>query len=145
KIKLFSIISHDFRTPLADIQQYLEMMVSIDVKESDKKIIEKKLLEVTRHTQELLNNILQWSKNQMEGLKTNLNSINLEEEILPTIEHMKLIASKKEIRLEAYVGSDLYIVADADMLNLILRNILYNAIKFSPMQEVIKFTAKQKN
>ncbi|RRN77413.1 ATP-binding protein, partial [Pseudoxanthomonas sp. SGD-10] len=50
-----------------------------------------------------------------------------------------------EIRLEAYVGSDLYIVADADMLNLILRNILYNAIKFSPMQEVIKFTAKQKN
>ncbi len=143
KIKLFSIISHDFRTPLADVQQYLEMMTSIELNEQEKKIIENKLLDITRNAQELLTNLLLWSKNQMEGLNIDLRPINLKKEVLHTIEHMHLIASKKEIKLEVNIACNISIVADPDMLNLVLRNLLYNAIKFSPISGLVLFIAQE--
>ncbi len=142
KDKLFSIISHDLRTPLANVHQYLEMMSSVDLDKKEKKIIENKLLDITRNTQELLTNLLYWSRNQMETPHINLQPLNLIKEVSSTITHLRLIASRKGIILNHHFKDDMLILADRDMLNLIVRNILYNAVKFTPNTGEIRFTAQ---
>ncbi len=145
KDKLFSIISHDLRTPLALVHQYLEMMSSADLDEKEKRNIENKLLDTTRNTQELLTNLLYWSRNQMQSPHINLQPINLIKEVSSTIAHLRLIASRKGIILNHSFDGDMVILADQDMLNLIVRNILYNAIKFTPNAGEIQFTAQQQD
>ncbi len=145
KDRLFSIISHDLRTPLANVHQYLEMMRSADLDKKEKENIENKLLDITRNTQELLNNLLYWSRSQMESPHINLRPINLIKEVSLTIEHLRLIASRKGITLHHHFTDDMVILADQDMLNLIVRNILYNAIKFTPNAGEIKFIAQQQD
>jgi len=145
KDKLFSIISHDLRTPLANVHQYLEMMGTLNMDREEKKNIENKLLDITRNTQELLTNLLYWSKNQMESPHINLRPIHLTKEVLLTIEHLRLIATRKGITLHHHFKESMVILADQDMLNLIIRNILYNAVKFTPVAGKISFTARQQD
>jgi len=118
------------------------MMGSVDLDKKEKKIIENKLLDITRNTQELLTNLLYWSKNQMETPHINLQPLNLIKEVSSTITHLRLIASRKGIVLNHHFRDDMLILADRDMLNLILRNILYNAVKFTPNTGEIRFTAQ---
>lgn len=145
KDKLFSIISHDLRTPLANVHQYLEMIGSGDLNQKEKKVIENKLLDITRNTQELLTNLLYWSRNQMESSRVNLRPIHVRKEVASTITYLRLIASKKGIVLSHHFKDDLIIRADQDLLNLIVRNILYNAIKFTPYAGEILFVAERQD
>lgn len=143
KDKLFSVISHDLRTPLANVQQYLEMITTVDLNKEEKRIIENKLLDITRNAQELLTNLLQWTRHQMDGVNITLQPIYLQKEITPTIEHLKSIALKKSITLNQYVPPNLSLIADPDMLSLIIRNILHNAIKFTNFGGEINLTAEE--
>lgn len=144
KIKLFSLISHDLRTPLANVQQYLEMMAQVDLTIDEKKVIEKDLLHITKNAQKLLGNLLQWSSNQMEGVDVNLQSYALLDEIDKTLANMKLLAAKKEIKLVVKIKDKCAVIADLDMLNLIVRNLIHNAIKFTPFGGTIEIGANTK-
>jgi len=138
KDKLFSLISHDLRTPLANVQQYLEMMAVVELTFEERRAIEKDLLHITRNTQDLLINLLQWSRNQMDGVEVNLQSCNLLEEISKTLGTMQLLAVKKEISLVVKIQDKCTVFADVDMLNLIIRNLLHNAVKFTPFGGIIE-------
>jgi signal transduction histidine kinase len=131
KDKIFSVISHDLRTPLANVQQYLELAGSVELTPDERKVIKEDLLELTKNAQELLNNLLHWSKNQMKGNTANKRLILVLEEFSPTFNLMKSIAMKKGILLEVEIkNNELY--ADVEMLKLIFRNLIHNAIKFTP-------------
>lgn len=145
KDKLFSIISHDLRTPLANVQQYLEMMEVVDLTKDEKQVIEKDLLHITRNAQDLLTNLLQWSRNQMEGVTVNKASFNLLSGMEKTLTNMHLLAAKKDLKLVENIQADCVVFADADMLNLIIRNLLHNAIKFTPFGGVVEIGAINKN
>lgn len=142
KDKLFSIISHDLRTPLANVQQYLEMLAVVDLSSEEKMTLEKDLLNITRNAQELLTNLLEWSRNQMEGVRVNQQSFNLETEISKTVNHMNVLAAKKDLELLVSIEKNCKVFADPDMLNLIIRNLLHNAIKFTPPGGVVEISAK---
>lgn len=142
KNKLMSIISHDMRAPLISIQSYLELLNEDELNSLQRQLLQKELLTTTKSTMDMLTNLLQWSKSQMEGPVVNLLTINLLTVIASTLEMGKRQAEKKDITLSYRIESQIMVLADVDMLQLVVRNLVSNAIKFTPPGGIIKIDAQ---
>ena len=106
--------------------------------ESEKESIKKDLLNSTIYTQQMLSNLLSWSKTQMHGVKVNGVKVNVKDVLKSTFQIHQTIAAEKGIHLANQLKPDVYIIADTDMLQLVVRNLISNAIKFtSPGGEII--------
>ena len=145
KDKLFSIISHDLKTPLASIQQYLDLLSHMEVECTERKWIEANLLKATTNTQELLTNLLQWAKNQLEGPDIHLSLINLKPNLKKALDVIHIVAQTKDIKLNTSIADDIIVYADPDMLQLVIRNLLHNAIKFTPKGGIVDILASSFN
>ena len=132
KNKLFSLISHDLRNPLASIQSYLQLMREIEMDQQNKVQIETELLYVVNSTQEMLYNILVWSKTQMDGLNVSLTPVDVAAAIHPILKINKMAVAKKKISLDTNIDASIKVMADINMLQLIVRNLVGNAAKFTP-------------
>jgi len=131
KNKLLSIIAHDLRAPLSNIQNYLELVTEYGLEKDEREVVEVDLLNITRNTLNMLSKLLVWSKSQMEGVVVKLSDINLHEVLNNTLEMERVIALKKEITLTHHIDPAITVVADSDMLQLVVRNLVSNAIKFT--------------
>ncbi|MDB5089817.1 MAG: His Kinase (phospho-acceptor) protein [Mucilaginibacter sp.] len=129
--KLFSILAHDLRSPLASIQNYLEVLSEFKLNEDEKSSIQKELLNSTQNTQEMLANLLLWSKSQMRGVVVNMVKLNLKKSLETTLHIHQTVAAEKGIQLTDQLKNSIFITADADMLQLIIRNLINNALKFT--------------
>jgi len=116
-------------------------LVELDPKE--KAEIQKNLLNSTRQTSEMLQNILVWSNDQMDGVAVKLARLNIHDTLANTIDVQNNLAIEKEISLHYEANHQLFAYADPDLLQLIVRNLLNNAIKFSPNGSAIHLTTKE--
>ncbi|RFZ90480.1 sensor histidine kinase [Mucilaginibacter conchicola] len=143
KNKLMSIIAHDLRSPISNIQNYLELVTEYELDTEERRMVENDLLKVTRRTIDMLGKLLVWSKAQMDGVNVKLGYVDLRDALFNTIELEKTIALKKNIEFTDELDWDIRIVADSDMLQLVIRNLISNAVKFTPQGGQISFKAKQ--
>src|SRR6185312_5950184 len=138
KNKLFSILAHDLQSPLASIQNYLEILSELQLDEEERQSFEKSLLDSNKSTKQMLTNLLSWSKTQMDGVTVNLVCTNLKEVLLDIFKTYEPIAAEKRVRITARLKSGVLISADKDMFQLIIRNLIDNAIKFTdPGDEIL--------
>lgn len=138
KNKLLSIISHDMRAPFTHIQSYLYLLNEVEIGSTKRLELEKELLSETERTVEMLSNLLYWSRSQMEGVTVNLGERNLLNTLSKTLEIEKALAARKDIDLSYQIANDISVVADANMLQLVVRNIASNAIKFTQKGGMIR-------
>jgi two-component system sensor histidine kinase/response regulator len=131
KDKLFSIISHDLNAPMASVKQYLELLQAVELDIEKRRLIEKGLAHTLNDANLLLNNLLLWAKNQMQLNYMQLERVNLQQLLLETVNLLQLRAESKKICIHMHVENEIYVRADQNMLNVVLRNLLNNAIKFS--------------
>lgn len=141
KDKLFSIISHDLRSPLALTQQYFSALKEVEMDNEERQELEKELVTNLTNAEDLLNNLLNWAKNQMQSAAPQIKKINLNHLLQKKIEVFQNIAFKKDILLTININQNIVVKADMDMLRLIIRNLLNNAIKFTPAGGKIELTA----
>lgn len=132
KDKLFSIISHDLKSPLNAVKQYLEFLATGELKNEERAFIEKELLQATASTQSLLENLLEWSKNQIDGIKLVLESSDLVEAIDTTIQQAEILCKRKGINFSLEIPEQVVCLLNKHMIQLIVRNLLNNAVKFTP-------------
>lgn len=142
KNKLMSIVSHDLRAPLVNVQGYLELLSANELDSSDRSLLEKALLKSTNNAMEMLSNLLNWSKSQMEGVNAKLIEVNLLNVLRSTLEMEKTHALKKGITLNYQISPEIMVIADIDMLQLVLRNLISNAVKFTPEGGLINVEAQ---
>ncbi len=142
KNRLMSIISHDMRAPLINIQNYLELLNENELDNVQRPVLEKDLLAATNNTMQMLSNLLYWTKSQMERATVNLQEINLFSALKNTLDMEKMLAGKKGISLNYYIDNKTTVIADADMLQLVVRNLVSNAIKFTPNGGAININAE---
>jgi two-component system sensor histidine kinase/response regulator len=133
KNKLMSIVAHDLRSPLASIQNFLELLTQHELDEEQKLDIENDLLNSTKNTMAMLSKLLDWSKSQLHGVSVHMEYLNVQTLFEPTLNLERNIAARKNISLDYYFDPSAGIYADSDMMQLILRNIVGNAIKFTGM------------
>ncbi len=142
KNKLFSIVSHDLRSPLNTIQSYLELLNHTELDENEKAEARKELLALTKNTSDLLSNLLSWSKSQMEGVHVKLKQHIVFDVLAATINTQHSIALKKEITFQNKIDNKCTVTCDEDMLQLVVRNLLNNAIKFTQPYGTISVQTK---
>ncbi len=145
KNKLFSIISHDLRSPINRLKGILSLVVHDAISEDELKMYFANLHSNFNSLYETLDNLLQWAYSQMGGIKNNPQPVNMPYLIENHITLFSEIAKTKQIKI-LYEGlPNLYAFADEDQVRLILRNLIHNAIKFTPLQGKIVIAAKQED
>lgn len=132
KDKLFSIISHDVKAPLNAIKQYLEFLNEGLLTPQEKSYMEGELLKTTISTQSLLENLLEWSRIQIDGGPIRIEYLNLSETLKATLENIKIMCSKKNMIFITDINKDVICFTNNYMIQLVVRNLLNNAIKFTP-------------
>ncbi|MCF2502362.1 HAMP domain-containing histidine kinase [Dyadobacter sp. CY107] len=132
KNKLMSIVAHDVRAPLASIQNFLELLTEYDLDEAERQDIKRELLNATNDTMALLSKLLNWSKSQLNGVSAHQERLNLDELLNTTLALEKSSATRKNIKLDYDTDPAIEIFADRDMMQVVFRNLIGNAIKFTP-------------
>ena len=138
KTKLFSVISHDLKSPMYALRNLFRNMHQYDLPAEEVKTLVPDVLTDLNYTISLMENLLEWSKTQMQS--STVRSANLDQSKLihDVINLLHLQADAKHISIECNASSPVYVYADRDMINLVLRNLLSNAIKFTPDNGTIK-------
>ena len=131
KNKLFSIVSHDIKSPLDAITGYLEILSLNTLSNNEKAEIEALLLEQTRYTSDLLINLLSWAKAQMHGITVHLVSLHLKGMIEDVTNNKISLAARKGIKLTHSIDPSIEVIGDKEMLHIVFRNLVNNAIKFT--------------
>lgn len=141
KDKFLSIIAHDLKNPFGSFLSTTQLLVdNYDKFDNDKKkkFIDNIHFSATR-TYDLLENLLQWSRSQMNGLKFNPKTINIQQTINEEIELHKVLATSNNIGIKNNIPKDLRIQADGNMIRTVFRNLLSNAIKYTEANTSIWF------
>lgn len=131
KLKLFSIISHDLQAPLSSLHSYIRLVASDRLTADERKQVESGLANALHGSQEMLSNMLVWSQSQLSGFRLSLVRNNIQQVLRPVFDVQRIYASQKDISLEADIDDSLHALVDRDMLQLIIRNLIANAIKFT--------------
>lgn len=145
KTKLFSLISHDLRGPISNLQSLLDLFTRNLMTADEFLILSEKLKENLNITQRTLENLLNWSLSQMGGIKTEKKKIGIGACIEEACALMEEVAGRKNILIYRHVDEPLYAWADANQLQIILRNLIHNAIKFSSFNDRIVINARHDN
>ncbi len=132
--KFFSIISHDLHSSFGIILSFVQLLSNNRNSISDQEIGEflSDIENTTKNSLELLENLLEWARSQSGGIRFNPVKLNLSSIITEILKSSGEIATNKKIKLTSTVGSQ-FVVADRNMLLLIFRNLVSNAIKFTPV------------
>jgi len=134
KDKFFSIISHDLKSPFNTILGFSELLLE-QVKNQD--ITEIELYSELVHKSavkafDLLVNLIEWSRSQSGRILYNPESFNLSETIKDLISLFGETASQKGIKICSDLSDNMSLFADLSMIKTVLRNLISNAIKFTP-------------
>jgi two-component system, sensor histidine kinase and response regulator len=131
KNQLFSIISHDLKGPIKGGNALLELLKGGGISLDEQKYLIELLSRDMSKTTLLLDNLLVWAKSQLKGEIINKVEVPVKDLVLVNIEMFKSLAKAKNIEINHLISDQSRILADKDMIDLVLRNLIQNAIKFS--------------
>jgi two-component system sensor histidine kinase/response regulator len=134
--KMYSVIAHDLRSPMASIRMVLNLVVQSSSPEVVGPELYALLDQANRESEEvhdLLDNLLKWTKSQTGRLNVVTQDLDLNDIIPGVVDIFEMIAQTKHIKLDLqHPGTSIVVRADNDMLKTVVRNFMSNAIKFSP-------------
>lgn len=133
KDQMFSVISHDLRSPMAAMQQMLELMKARNLPEEEKNKLYDMFYRQVILNNNMLNNLLQWVTTQLTGpgivaKKEEVDPSQIIEEVLSVYTYL---AGQKKIQMENEVQAGMTIRGDKEQLKIIFQNIIGNAVKFT--------------
>lgn len=133
KNKLFSIVSHDLKSPFSGLLLMSNLMVENYETYSREDLLESLVLvrDTADQVHSLIQNLLNWARLQNQSLSFNPASLLLSEEVTKSLEVLKLNSSKKSIDTIVDIHHDTMVIADTDLIRIIIHNLIGNAIKFS--------------
>jgi signal transduction histidine kinase len=134
KDKLFQIIAHDLRSPLVSMES-ITQLIPYWVEEQDFESLSKlsKTLELSvNNVLSLIDNLLNWALNQQGKFPYKPENIDLKKNLEETIDVYKPIAQIKNIELKFKPLNNVKVFADKNMIFTVMRNLLNNAVKFTP-------------
>ncbi len=145
KNKLFSIIAHDLRNPFNTLLGFAYLILH-QIDQSDKNQIIKYAKTIHSSAQNIFNlltNLLEWARTQTGSIEVKIEKTNMNTVIKENLKIYDEIANIKSNKLIFEAKEDFFVQADLNMLNTILRNLLYNAIKYTKEGEILISLAEE--
>ncbi|WP_127125811.1 sensor histidine kinase [Pseudoflavitalea rhizosphaerae] len=143
KTKLFSVIAHDLKTPMYALRNLFLSMQQAKLSAKEIKEMIPGVTNEMNYVTSLMENLLLWARSQMRQETVQPEMLDLHHMIDETVALLRLQADNKKIWLETSLQQPVYCYADREMISLVLRNILSNAIKFTPAHGTIWVSARE--
>jgi two-component system, sensor histidine kinase and response regulator len=145
KDRFFSIISHDLRNNLTTMKLYFDLIGHQDYEPQDNGEITKQISGSVENTIDLLENLLVWASAQIKGIPIHIQKLNVHSLSQENINLLSGTAHHKNINLQNDVAEDAAAYGDIDMINLVLRNLITNAIKFTGTNGTVTISSYTEN
>lgn len=147
KDRLFSIISHDLKSPLSSFYTITKGLTDnwerID-KQQLKSFIEN-LRDSSKEVHDMMDNLLRWALNQTGQLNYNPSTLDAKKVIEEVTKQLQWVLDAQQLKVNLELKTDGKVLADPDYLKIIIRNLLSNAIKFSEMGRSIDLIVEQRD
>jgi len=143
KDKVLSVLGHDLRGPITNLQSISALTLSDNLSREEFSSMVKTLNEKVFQSLEFLDTTLLWTKSNFDKISIHIEKLtprSVVENILPV--YQSLYESKK-LTVTLDIAAEAYIYSDAEILTIIIRNLISNAIKFTNEGGTIKISAKQ--
>jgi len=132
KDRLFSIIAHDLRGPLLNLRETLKLVNSDALEDEERDQVMKLLTGEVDQSVGLMQNLLDWAQSQQQGERLELSLFDAENVFREAIEPLRTSMEKKRQELEINFKDATSVYADWDRIKIVLRNLVNNAVKFTP-------------
>lgn len=132
KTDFFANVSHEFKTPLAGIQNNAMLLQRKNISEKEQWECADAIVESTRRLSDLISNMLKLNKLEKQTIVPKAEPYDLCEQLCECVIQFDGIMEKKEIEFEADLEDQAVIAADESLMELVWNNLLSNAIKFTP-------------
>lgn len=143
--RLFSIVGHDLRGPIISLRELLILYIKDP---EGKEYFEKfapQLREDLEQVQFTMDNLLHWGKTQMQGFSITIERIAIKKELESILQLFRKDIERKALTINNHIQKEYFVQADLDHFNVIFRNLISNAIKFTPKKGSISLAAEIKN
>lgn len=131
KNRIFSIISHDLRSPISSLQGFFSVIDGFEMEDELKQALNSVDSQLT-NSATLLENLLTWSKSQIQNADPVIEKVQIDELVNETFMLLQFQAAKKKITLHSNIIKEDILETDRAMVNIVIRNLVQNAIKFTP-------------
>ncbi|HEY0742952.1 MAG TPA: tetratricopeptide repeat-containing sensor histidine kinase [Chryseosolibacter sp.] len=143
KDKLFSIISHDLRSPVASLKALMEIVNTTGLSQEEFVEITKVLKRNLDSVYDDLDNLLLWAQTQLRGLTAARENIDLRQIADEKVKLFSEHAERKQLKIANEIPEGLVVHADKNHIGLVFRNLLANAVKFNRANGNIRITATE--
>ncbi len=143
KNHFFSIIAHDLRSPISSFINFIRVMQddTFRLQGEEFRTIILQLEDLVKNTDTLLENLLTWARSQSGGIEAVPRRLNLAATAVQATSPLQALASEKKVEIELETPESINIWADGEMVETVIRNLVSNAIKFSPKESRVKVEA----
>jgi two-component system, sensor histidine kinase and response regulator len=132
KNRLFGIIGHDLRNPLVTLRSYLSLSDDSSLSAEKQVSMKNRTREVVTQTTDMLDNLLVWAGTQIRDNAVQIQNTDITEVVQDSIDTVSLQAQQKSIAIRLNEAVDAMALADKNLLSIVCRNLLTNAVKFTP-------------
>ncbi len=141
KDHLFSIIGHDLKSPLNSLNGIIQLLKSGAISAEEVRAITSSLTDRLDYTTMLVDNLLNWARSQLDGFTMRPERVSLTDLAMSQVRLLGPQAEHKGVEITKELGEQVTAFADRDMVELVIRNLLANAIKFTPKGGNVKVAA----
>ncbi|TGL60759.1 sensor histidine kinase [Leptospira sarikeiensis] len=132
KDRVLSVLTHDLRTPLAQVSALAELIATTDIDPSEREMFAKKIVNELKSVGHFINNTAHWASANFGYLNIKKEAFDPKELFLEMSSFYGAIAETKKVNLTVEVSSPTIVISDKEILSIILRNLISNAVKFTP-------------
>ncbi|MGY6520544.1 MAG: tetratricopeptide repeat-containing sensor histidine kinase [Mongoliitalea sp.] len=129
---LFSVLSHDLKSPIASLQSLLELESGQHISQEEFHIILPKISEQIKSVRGLMESILEWAHRELHEYSMPYVDVAVRPLVQEIIGQFSMKAQEKNLHLINDIPVDVIIYTEKDRLNFIIRNLISNAIKYTP-------------
>ena len=143
KDKIFSIVSHDMRAPVNNLVAFSSILEEGQVSQEKLVLYIEQIKGTLDHTSTMMENLLNWAASQMQGFTPVTEEVSLAPIIENVHKGMEPSLQKKNIAFVNKVLDEILVTGDRNMIELIIRNLLNNAVKFTEENGRIEVNIQQ--
>lgn len=142
KDKIFSILTHDMRSPVNSLISFVYLLENDEINKDQLAQYAKELGNTLRGTSALMENLLNWAGTQLQGFETNIENIPLNTIVEEVLTSFDATLKQKNIHIDNTINEHDWVLADKNLLALVIRNLISNALKFSYVGKTIQLSVE---